>query len=511
MTPSCIFLAGCLGFLLGAFIASGSDLIFDERSATFPTAWVLVGGGGLVALLKYPFGAPFGSRKYLPVLAGVALLGVGLGVFRVGGAITDVASQPIRMREGERVTLVGRVVRHPDRDLDRLRFVLDAKDPVRGRVLVSAERHAEVSLGDTVSVSGAIQLPEAFATETGGTFDYPKYLAKDGISATLRTDRVAVVSRIAPTHPFWLLGRSRGAIDAAAAEALPQQEGALLRAMVTGDEGAMTEPFKEALNRSGLRHLVAVSGMNIVILLSIIGAVANRSGASHRSAFWWGVGLVAFFVLLIGAPASAVRAGIMGVLLAAASLLQRPKSGLRAAVAAGAVMAAFSPLMLRYDVGFQLSFLALLGIVLFSPWISRVFRRLPPILSETLTMTFAAQAAVLPLLLSSFGQVSLVAPLSNLLVVPAMEIVMPWSIAAAIAGVTWLPFGQLVALPLLPFYAFVIWIAETFGALPVAQAVLGTGAAQLFAALWYALLGRITHRTRKRTLLPIERVALYEK
>jgi competence protein ComEC len=157
-------------------------------------------------------------------------------------------------------------------------------------------------------------------------------------------------------------------------------------------------------------------------------------------------------------------------------------------------------------VGFQLSFLALLGIVLISPLLMPLFRRFPGIVAETLTMTFAAQAAVLPLLLVSFGQVSLIAPLSNLLVVPATAPVMVWSITASLAGVLWLPLGQLLALPLLPFFLFVVWVAEGFGALPVAEARLSIFGAGAVTLLWYGTLFWFVRRKNRKRLLPAAQV-----
>ena len=529
-------MAGCLAFLVGVLFAtiaeSNSEMIGGETPYHSAT-WALAGIGVLFVLVGPPKNAPFGSKRYLPVAVGIVLLGLALGIARTEQVLVKLEVQTVAQLGGERTTITGRVVDFPDTGLQRTRFTLevgsDSREPKggqtpkgraasqgeasfapKGRVRVTASRHQAPRKGDTVSVTGEVRVPESFKTEGGGTFNYPMFLAKDGITATMFATDTKMIESPTPYHPVVWLRTIREAVDEVSVSVLPYAEGAVLKAILIGDEGSMTEDFKDALNASGLRHIVAVSGMNIAIILSLIGTFMTWLNRPKRQVFLAALATVVFFVVLIGAPASAVRAGVMGLVLALAPLFGRQKSGMRAAIAAAAAMVFISPLILVYDAGFELSFLAVLGIILIGPLMMRLFRKLPYVLAETLAMTFAAQIAVVPLLLSTFGRVSLVAPLSNLVVVPAIMPVTIWGFAAVLSGIVWLPIGQLVALPMLPYFSLVRWVAETFAKLPVAEVALGGFAALGFATSWYAVVLWVIWRKRERKVRPIDLVPLYE-
>ena len=497
VTPSRIFLLGCFGFLAGAALTA-------TGVPTFWLSWMLLGGGAIAISLGYPARAEFGSSRYATVAIGAVLIGVALGMFRTEGFLGELARESVSRFAGASALAQGTVVRYPDAQINGTRFLLDVRNiegvAVSGRMLVFASRQDEVAYGDAVSVRGRVRLPEVFEG-----FDYPAYLAKDGVSALLDAEEIVVVGR--GGNPFGrALNASRAALDRSALEVLPYREGAILKALLLGDEGSMTDDFKESLNRSGLRHIVAVSGMNITIIVGMLMALGLAAGMWRHHAFSFAAFAVTVFVALIGLPASAVRAAIMGVSLRAAPIFSRRGSGVRAAVAAAAVMVAVSPLTLTRDVGFQLSFLAVLGIMFFAPLFLRWFVRLPRWISEVLAMTCAAQLVVLPLLIATFGKVSLVAPVSNLIVVPLLPIVTVWGFVVAAAGAFWLPLGTLLAAPLLPYLSLVAFVAEHAAALPVASL---TFSSALFATLtffWYVGLAWIAWREARHTPRPIDLV-----
>jgi len=133
-----------------------------------------------------------------------------------------------------------------------------------------------------------------------------------------------------------------------------------------------------------------------------------------------------FLCFFVGMPASAVRAGFMVSLVFLAQLAGRRISSLKALFIAGFLILLFNPLALRYDLGFQLSFCATLGIILFGPvfnyWFKSAIKNNS--LREVLVMTLAAQVFVLPILSLNFGYFSLVSLFSNILVFPVLPMIM---------------------------------------------------------------------------------------
>ena len=206
---------------------------------------------------------------------------------------------------------------------------------------------------------------------------------------------------------------------------LPQDEGALFNAMVLGYEKDVSAKIKTDFNRTGTRHVVAISGMNISIVALLIMSLGLSLGLWRQQAFWLAVAGVAAFVLLVGSPPSALRAGLMGIILLWAQNRGRLVQAWRPMVIAAFLMVVLNPTLLNFDIGFQLSFLAVLGIIYFKNFWMRVFRWVPvKFVRENIVLSMAAQTTTWPLILYNFGTLSVVSPLANIFVVPMLTPIM---------------------------------------------------------------------------------------
>ena len=194
-------------------------------------------------------------------------------------------------------------------------------------------------------------------------------------------------------------------------------------------------------------------------------------GLWRGQAFYFALAILVLFIIMIGAPASAVRAGIMGGILLFAQKIGRLNNSGRAVVFAGAVMLALNPLLLKFDVGFQLSFLAVLGIIylkpIFDKWLNKI---LPQKFNakSVITMTFAAQIGTLPILIYNFGRISFISPLTNVLIVPALPYVMGAGFIFSLASVLWLGLGKILIWPTWFFFAYVTKLVEWLSKIPFA-------------------------------------------
>jgi competence protein ComEC len=184
---------------------------------------------------------------------------------------------------------------------------------------------------------------------------------------------------------------------------------------------------------TGISHIIAVSGFNITIIILAITSLAQIIG--RKNSVWLAAFAIVAFVIICGASASVVRAAIMGSLLLISLSLGRQYSVAPALFFAALVMLAVNPKILFWDVGFQLSFAATLGIIYFMPVLGKLAQNLPEDfgLKTLILTTLSAILATMPLIILNFGIISLSAPIVNMLVVPAV----PWSML----------FGFLTALP----------------------------------------------------------------
>lgn len=251
----------------------------------------------------------------------------------------------------------------------------------------------------------------------------------------------------------------------------PPQSG-ILSAILLGNKKESSKEFKEELNRAGIRHITAISGMHIVILSGILLWLGVNLGLYRGQAFYFAVGFLWLFILMIGFQPSAVRAGIMGSMFLFCEKIGRQKSSDRALLLTAAVMLITNPSLLRYSVGFQLSFLAVLGIIylmpLFQHLFSNVMRRNLITLKKVgdlVAMSLAAQVFVLPLLLYYFGQFSVISPITNLLVVPILPCLMALGFLLVISGVIFQPLSLIFLFPVWLLLSYITKITTFFAGL----------------------------------------------
>lgn len=284
---------------------------------------------------------------------------------------------------------------------------------VRGLVLVQGERFLEAGYGDRLLLAGKLASPRS-----AGTFSYRDYLARQGIHAMLKGGEV--LERLPGPGGFWparVLFAVRGWARARLEALLPEPPASLLVGILLGSRASIPPDIQEAFSRSGTSHILAISGWNINIVAAFIAALSRRL-PRRLSLLFVLLGIV-LYTLLVGASAAVLRAALMGVLYVVAQQAGRPSHGVTALFASAWAMTLWNPAVLA-DLGFQLSFAATLGMLLFVPVWTAALARWPRSLSESLAATLSSQLLTWPLLALSFRQFSLVVPLANLLACPAL-------------------------------------------------------------------------------------------
>ncbi len=279
----------------------------------------------------------------------------------------------------------------------------------------------------------------------------------------------------------------------------PPQSG-ILSAILLGNKQELSKKFKEKLNIAGIRHITAISGMHIVILSSILLGLGIMLGLYRGQAFYFAVSFMWLFILMVGFQPSAIRAGIMGTVFLLAEKLGRQKTADRTLFLTAGVMLAINPSLLRYSVGFQLSFLATLGIIYLMPTFQNWISKIKPIkalkFDGLLAMSFSAQVFVLPLLIYHFGQFSIISPLTNLLVVPLLPLLMGAGFLFIILGSIWWPLGFIFLFPTWLMLTYITKLTNFFASLSFSA--LNFNIHWLWLPLIYTTLAIIIWRIKKR-------------
>ena len=379
-----------------------------------------------------------------------------------------------------------------------------AERPTTGDLLVEAARFPGYAYGDRLRVTGQLQVPPIL-----DDFDYRRYLAQRGIYSLMRR---ATIDRVAQNQgsPFWaLLYRLKARGSALLDRVLPEPAAALANGMLLGIESGIPEDVSEAFKATGTTHVIVISGSNIALLSGVLMAGLSQVLGKRRAAFPAIAG-IALYVLLVGADAAALRAGLMGILFILAIYLGRRSTAYVSLCASALFMTLFNPLTL-WDIGFQLSFMATLGLILFTPAIEGQFerllarrlaqdrtRRVMSVLNDALIVTLAAQVTTLPVIVYYFGRVSLISLVTNFFILPAQPPIMTGGMATLVAGLVWEPLARALALIPWLFLTYTTAVVRLTAAVPFAS--VETGALGRAAALVYlaVLVGAMLWRELRR-------------
>ncbi|MEX1255910.1 MAG: ComEC/Rec2 family competence protein, partial [Dehalococcoidia bacterium] len=381
--------------------------------------------------------------------------------------------------------------------------------PSSGGVLMRRGLFPTHEYGDVIEVEGELETPPSFPD-----FDYRDYLARQGVVSTVDYPQVRTVATGEGNPAREALYDLRAHLGEALERALPEPHAALAQGMLLGERAAIPQDVTDDMNATGTSHLIAISGYNVNLVAAlVIGAFAWLIG--RRQAALVALLVIAWYTALSGASPSVVRAAIMGSLFVLATLAGRPNSALTSIALAAALMAGWAPGVVR-DVSFQLSFVSVIGIVYLTPalqaWVADALRRVGVEPGEggvaggaieVTATTLAAIAATLPLIALNFGRVSAVAPLANLVMVPAFPVILGASAVTAVAGVVWAPLGQVAGWLAWAPLTFFIESARFFAGVPLASFHIdGFGAGWAAAAyLFLAIGGWALVRRHRRAVL----------
>ncbi len=415
-------------------------------------------GAGPIALIGLAAARPrqTGGAE-LAWLAVVALVAALAGLLAGGARLHAIDGGALQARPGQAITVDGFVAGVPRRNGDEVDVRVDSPD---GPVLaVAPEPVPDLPIGTEVRLDGTLESPEPWRAA---------YLRRQGIAMTLRTERLDQPGGRRGGLEGWIDG-IRARAESALGRGMPGREAALARGFVLGEDDRIDHRTREDFQRSNLTHLLAVSGENVILLCVLAWPLLALLGLPLRARLLGALLLIALYVPVTGAGPSIQRAGVMGAAGLIAALADRPRSRWYAVLLAVAITLAINP-RADGDVGWQLSFAAVIGIMLWSKRLASLFSGAAQrgsaraALAEAIAVTTAATVATAPLMAEAFDQLSPSALPANVLAAPAVAPAMWLGMLAGIAG-------QLPLLPVEPLnwldslcLAYIAQIAHWFAA-----------------------------------------------
>lgn len=441
MTPSKTLFFLCLSFIVGIFIES-----IIKVPQIFLWAFLFLAVLLIFASLFF---------KKLIFIAGFCLFFLILGILRIQISEFNVVNDKLSKFNGTgQVVLQGFVFAEPDLRDTSQKIVVKAQG---SKILITTTRYPEYKYSDQLKITGKLEKP--FETEE---FSYKNYLMKDGIYSVMGFPKISVIGRQKPNFAqavysgvLFIKGKLRQSLD----KNFSPPESLILKGIILGDKTAIPQDVKNQLSITGVSHIIAVSGQHVVILTSMLMAFLLALGLWRQQAFYFSSIFICFYIILVGLPASGVRSAIMGILCLLGQKLGRQAWSSRIIVLAGALMLFQNPFLLVYDIGFQLSFLAVLGLVYAEPLIRMFVKFLALIIFlkklegkydswiMMFSATISAQIFTLPVIIYNFGNISFISPLANILLLPIVYYLMLFGFLSAVFGAIFSWLGWILSLP----------------------------------------------------------------
>ena len=377
--------------------------------------------------------------------------------------------------------LKGTVIEDPDVRANNTRLMLSVSEisldgkwqEIDGKALLYVPRYPGYEYGDLLAINGEPITPQQF-----DDFDYRGYLAHQGIYTVVFYPDVDVIDNERGNQLLSWIYSLRGNLSESLAEILPEPQSSLAQRIILGIRGNIPPEISDDFSRSGTAHILAISGLHLSIMAGVmLGVGLWLFGRRYYLYVWLALVAVWLYVLITGMHLPVLRGAIMASMFLFAELLGRQRSAIVALVFAAGVMVGVWPYILG-DASFQLSFLAMTGLVFIFPVFRNLGRKITTrffgeegftvatanVAVDALSATLGAVIAVWPVVAYYFGIISLIGPLATLLVLPALPGAIVLGGMGALLGLFVLPVAQVIGWIAWLFLSYILLLADGFSA-----------------------------------------------
>ncbi len=480
-----IFYTICFGVVFGVLV----------RSFLFVNLYLIL-LLAVISLAIFSFHTLVSGNKW-GVLVSILFFSFCLGIFRFHMVDTPAP---------ERVSTSGQISDEPDIRETNQKLTVQTKET---KILITTGLDQDFKYGDEVNFSGKLEVPENFITDQGKVFDYINYLRKDGIRYVMNYPKVQIISRGHGNFIKSILFSVKEKFLEKMNFAITGPESLLMGGLILGEKSNFSQALRTSFVNTGTIHIVALSGYNVTIVAEWVMKLFKHIAFMPQN-FGIGVGIVTIllFIIMTGGSSTAVRAGIMASLALIARATGRNYDVARALVLAGVFMILLNPLLLVYDVSFQLSMLATVAVIFLAPKIERYFTWVTKKfeLRDIVSVTCAAYIFVFPFILYKMGSLSLVALPANILILPFIPFTMMMGFITGFVGlisfVLAIPIGYISYL----FLHYELGVISFFSNLPFAAFSFPNFPLWLTILIYVYFVYRIFGKNIKEFFIPIEQL-----
>ncbi len=448
----------------------------------FSMPWGII----FVGLIPFCFVPLFRGYKKHFILVGFCLLALFGGLLRFQTSLPAVDEHHLQYYNDKGViTVHGMSNTEPEPGNTATSFQLSADKvlingqyvDVTGKVLVTTLKYHDYHYGDVLQITGKLE-----STPQLDSPSYQGYLARQGIYSVTNYPSIQILDTGRGMKPLAWIYSLRNRLSQSLVRAMPEPQASLAQGILLGIRGNIPYSLNQAFSRTGTTHVLAISGINITIVIGMLLAAGIwLFGKRYSIYIWLALILIWFYALLTGMNPPVVRGAIMGSIFLIAELLGRPNSALTALTFAAAIMVGLEPQVL-WDASFQLSFLAMAGLILISPYLqawgsSRMnVSRNPSFVASlgsfavtSFAITLAATIVTWPLIAYHFHVVSLVGLPATFFSVIALPAIIITSALVAVVGLFLPPVAWVLGWISWLCISYFTIVVRTFDALPLSS------------------------------------------
>lgn len=451
-----IFLICCIMFVIG--------IVLVQITKIDVFYFFLIGlVGGILILI---------DKKYL--LLSLMAVFLFLGALRLQISLPNQTASDFILNFSEQEKLIsGEITISPEIKLSYQQVILNnlkiGEKKVNGAIIIFLPKFENYKIGQKINLNCLIAKPEIISGEWRD-FDYANYLALKNVYAICKNPTIISVANQSEKllNAKIKLNEIKNKIKSEIEKNLPYPHSAFLNAMFLGIKGELPEKISQRFSQTGLSHVLAISGLHIGILALLLFYAGIFLRIKRSTSFWLVIIILFLYVAMVGFRASIVRAFVMTFLGLYALSIGRLNKILSSLIIAGTILLIINPKLILYDIGFQLSFSAVLGIILLFEPLKKLLKFLTDKFKtrDIVSVTLSAQIATAPLIIYYFGIMSFVSPISNLLILGILPFILGTAIIFSILIFIWAKFGIFISIILWLMLEYVLKIAELLSKIP---------------------------------------------